>query len=657
MSDITSQLQCAMQLSQSLMRKAKVDDDGVFWITGDERKSSQEGISDGVSGILLFFLELFRVTKDVQYLTIVDAGIAWAEKKARKKVQDFSFFTGRAGVVYTLLVLYETTHEEKYLERAESLSREVDFSLLSEQTKEFNLYEGLAGSVLVLLHLHCYTNASWIGEAVSILVRHILTRSKISKSGGIFWINEKRINIVTGLCGMAEGNSGIGYMFLELWHYSDNPAFLWVAEQCFLFEDALFNKKNNSWPDARTPVLTNAECVRQSNRYQYGLPTAEISRVGYSDGWAGGKTGIVLSRLRKLELTLVEADNQLNSVISDLKSLVLGYRGKNIDGSFLDGIIGPGLLMLEVYKSNEDERFLKAAKKLSCQLWKDYQTKENLSFKDSNISSGLAGLGYFFVKIFQCENEIKNYSSGIIRPDISVRHSHPNSVDAFSSFSLENVIESILESTYPRTSQHLKSAYNFNIKLNCDSSDSVNVIRSFMEDFIKDHAQDSLLADCYSYEHLISNTDGFYTNRMESYVRRFNDILRTKELISDKSKDVVIRNFRFRLTRDAVVHESKWCWSNSFQFVEEILKLGEEEHFTLLLPTEKEVREYPLEKAQALMLLKFGSKEKPIDVFHSICEEHDITYDRESITLLTEMFFELIRIGALMACHRILIRY
>src|SRR5688572_23761774 len=222
---IAPELQHAIQLAQSLLQKAKVDDDGVFWLTGGKTKSSREDISNGVSGILLFFLEIFRVTKDVQYLTVIDAGIAWAEKRTRKKASDFSFFTGRAGVVYTLLILYETTQEKKYLERAESLSREVNYSLLPEQAKEFNLYEGLAGSVVVLLHLHRFTQKLWIVEAVTILVKHIINSSKIGKDGGIFWINEKRVNIVTGLCGMAEGNSGIGYMFLELWNYSDNRAF------------------------------------------------------------------------------------------------------------------------------------------------------------------------------------------------------------------------------------------------------------------------------------------------------------------------------------------------------------------------------------------------------------------------------------------------
>ncbi len=149
----------AIRIGEWLLSRAKKEGSGMWWETMDmdlERNISwreSESIYTGVSGIVLFFLELHKFTSESKYKTAAVEGMRWVLNSCKKNPNAFySFFTGRMGVSYTLLKMFEVTGESHYLEKALAIAEPCAGTI--DDNGIDDLINGTAGTLLGLLHLH-----------------------------------------------------------------------------------------------------------------------------------------------------------------------------------------------------------------------------------------------------------------------------------------------------------------------------------------------------------------------------------------------------------------------------------------------------------------------------------------------------------------------
>jgi lantibiotic modifying enzyme len=185
--------------------------------SGDLETAVDESIATGVSGILLFYNELYNTTSSEVYLEYINSSSNWLIDYCQKNPATHGFYSGRMGAVYTLLKISEVTQQERYCQLALEIGSQFK-NISSVEIQKYNIYNGLAGTTWGLLYLYTKTKENWlldtIYEAIEILVKNI-------KSNGIgfYWDSfyaEGRSIGTKPLCGIPFGSSGIGLLFMHL---------------------------------------------------------------------------------------------------------------------------------------------------------------------------------------------------------------------------------------------------------------------------------------------------------------------------------------------------------------------------------------------------------------------------------------------------------
>lgn len=99
----------AVRIGDELLDKAIDHNDGFSWKTLIYNTNTQkchwqqnESIYSGTAGIVLFFLELYKQTKNSSYIHAAKKGADWLIYHCRKNPSSYyAFYTGRMGVSYT----------------------------------------------------------------------------------------------------------------------------------------------------------------------------------------------------------------------------------------------------------------------------------------------------------------------------------------------------------------------------------------------------------------------------------------------------------------------------------------------------------------------------------------------------------------------------
>jgi lantibiotic modifying enzyme len=156
-------LQSAIEVANWLESVAIVDGDEAYWPTvPDESKETVEPLYSGNAGVVLFFLELYRVTEDARYLDWANKGANHLAAVARQRTleSDHGLFTGLAGLAWILAQAGQATGDTTYLNGSEKL---LDLVAKAAQRGEYlgyrtvrwnditDLVSGSAGIGVVLL--------------------------------------------------------------------------------------------------------------------------------------------------------------------------------------------------------------------------------------------------------------------------------------------------------------------------------------------------------------------------------------------------------------------------------------------------------------------------------------------------------------------------
>ena len=156
----------AVRIGEEMLSMAEHDDYGMFWKTMSldaNQKISwivSESIYSGVSGICLFYIELYKQTKNEKYLHAAVEGMGWVDQHCQNNPsQYYAFYTGRMGVTFAMIKMYEALNDKSYLEKALRIAQPCESFL-----KEFHcddLLNGIAGTILGLLHQQPTKTGLW----------------------------------------------------------------------------------------------------------------------------------------------------------------------------------------------------------------------------------------------------------------------------------------------------------------------------------------------------------------------------------------------------------------------------------------------------------------------------------------------------------------
>lgn len=357
-----------------------------------------ETLYSGVSGIVLFLIELYEKTKMGRFLEAAISGMRWVESHCQHNLS-YGFYSGRSGIAYTLIRLADVTKQRKHITNALTLIQDYSPYQESNHTVD-DLLSGRAGALLGLLHLYQSTGKQNLLKKIDQLVQILIENAHCGPKG-LYW--DRSPHNINGLCGFSHGASGVGYVFLELGRFFQNEAFFFLADQAFAYESHLYDKEKGNWPDLRQNTRQAEKRSILKNAYILNN-LAPFQQTGDMNAWCHGAAGIGLARIRGWELLRKPsyADDVQRAIEKNIATQ-MDHRSYTL----CHGGGGNAELFLEAYRLWKDPVHLLLAKEVGLQaLHSKKDTGTYLSGygfggpnEDQSLLMGIAGIGHFFLRL------------------------------------------------------------------------------------------------------------------------------------------------------------------------------------------------------------------------------------------------------------------
>lgn len=399
----------AIRIGDEILSRAEHDTHGMFWKTMSVDKSynllwsHSENIYSGVSGICMFYIELYKLTKSEKYLDAATAGIRWVDQHCQiNPTHYFAFYTGRMGVSFAMIKMYELLNESSYLDKALRIAEPCESFL-----KEFHfddLLNGTAGTILGLLHLHAATEEKGILEKLNLFVEHLIENAHHGPVG-LYW--DRSHNNIRGLCGFSHGAAGIGYVFLELGHYFQNDAFYWIAEQAFAYENHWYDGKTGNWPDFRKGIWQSGDNEKFQKAYLENDKNF-FTQTGDMNAWCHGAAGIGLARLRGYQL-LQKYSEDVDKALQKTTLTNVNSDNPHMTFTLCHGGGGNADLFLQAFQLQKQNQYLNLAERVAEKALLFRKEKgaylSGLSAagwqEDTSLFMGNAGVAYFYLRVLE----------------------------------------------------------------------------------------------------------------------------------------------------------------------------------------------------------------------------------------------------------------
>ena len=258
-------------------------------------------IYGGTSGIALFLAQLAKLSS-IEVVSRAARGAminSLARVKSCLTAGSTGLYTGWPGVLlagaYVGAVLRDPLIVNETLELWSYYRQHIGEGL------EFDLLSGDAGAIVALLcldNLHSGVGALEMAAAYG----DLLVRRQCETQLGNAWRSTTVLS-AWPLTGFSHGASGACYALLELYRRTHDGRYLSSAMDGFAYERAWYSERHGNWADLRYSPSTH-------------LPGKHSST--YSSVWCHGAPGVVLSRIRALEI--VDQSDLRNDAISAMKT-------------------------------------------------------------------------------------------------------------------------------------------------------------------------------------------------------------------------------------------------------------------------------------------------------------------------------------------------
>lgn len=208
---------------------------------------------DGWAGVTLFAVKLARETGEQKHIELAEV----LKRQLFRHTDQLSggidmekrnsgAYTGEASVAYLYQLLYEQERDNQYL-----LYMEKQCAMLSQICRydhNYDILGGNAGAILVLLNAFDMTGNQkyirWAEQAGN----YLINSATEYEWGGWGWIAP---SIGKALTGVAHGASGIMYALARLGDYSGKTKYEEAAYRAFQFEMKHYQRDKKDWADLR----------------------------------------------------------------------------------------------------------------------------------------------------------------------------------------------------------------------------------------------------------------------------------------------------------------------------------------------------------------------------------------------------------------------
>jgi len=361
--------------------------------TGMLKWNNPENLDSGVSGIVLFLIELYKQTKEAKYLEIIDNSISHLVAYCKNNpTNNYSLYTGRGSVVYVLMQRYFTNGDRSLLKKSIELIKPANQEYLQSKYTSDYLYDGRSGTLLLLLHLYLLTREEFLAEYINQFTEKIIGNANLS-SNGVYWTSKDEINLGPS-CGFAYGAAGIRYVLNELNHYSQNAALDFVIAEADKFIASCWQPKMQNWPDFRKDVLGKDTLKKYKKAYLSGDKTLFAPNDDVC--WANGSIGVMFALSGNIESKKVE---QLNDKLAELVG-----NGEIAPNSLFGGLAGLGLYLLDTRGDVNDNELQKIIFRILNKLT-PASHKINMQ---GGLLHGELGSMYFLLKAIGIEDKSEN---------------------------------------------------------------------------------------------------------------------------------------------------------------------------------------------------------------------------------------------------------
>jgi type 2 lantibiotic biosynthesis protein LanM len=352
------------------------------------RRSFGPDLYNGTTGIGLFLSNLFAMTRDRIVKKTAEAAIHCAIAQLDGINHDnFGFYSGRTGIAFVLMEAARLLENDQFRAKSKEVLGTIPAGNISFQS--WDVISGSAGVIPVLLKLHAQAGDN---RLLDLAFRHgeMLLEGANRGSDGWSWktIPPERPD-QKDLTGFSHGTAGIAWALLELSVKSQERRFLEGVEGAMSYERRWYDAGQENWPDFRSATTT-------------GPPVCGMA-------WCHGAPGIGLARLRMYQLLKDplcrnEAEIATRSTARALHASMYGGQGNY---SLCHGNLGNAELLLHAHEVLEDAGTMQTVHEMADQAAIAHQVARTPwpcgvlnGGETPNLMLGLAGIGYFYLRLF-----------------------------------------------------------------------------------------------------------------------------------------------------------------------------------------------------------------------------------------------------------------
>lgn len=268
----------------------------------------------GISGILIYFIFLYKLTKKKKYLQIIkkcynSIKIYCRERKEFDEKGDkilFGGFSGETPIIYALIILEQelgymfNSNELGYLRREIFLTCKEN----SDKDKDYDIIIGSAGVIAILLKYYEFKQKDYILDLAKTYAENILNGYVKFNENSIAW---KGSFAKSPLGGFAHGTSGIVWSLGKLYKYVPDKRYIEVIEKALAYEDILYREDVKNWSDKR-----ETENGIKYDDLENNIPVA----------WCHGASGILLNRVCLYKMNLPLSDTRKKKIYADINNAI-----------------------------------------------------------------------------------------------------------------------------------------------------------------------------------------------------------------------------------------------------------------------------------------------------------------------------------------------
>ncbi|PDY98441.1 type 2 lantipeptide synthetase LanM [Bacillus thuringiensis] len=362
----------AIEIVQHLKKRAVIgcDSQNVSWINTSiidgkfHLSSMNDSLYDGLSGISLMYLSLWKITKENDYLATAEKIVfdIMSRIDSTKKDIPIGAFTGVSSILYTVLNFYALTDKAVYALYAKKLV----FMIRNKLPKDsfLDVISGIAGTLIVLIRYYELTRELEILELAKKCGDLIINKAIKVSSQEVGWITIDK----KPLSGFSHGNAGIIFALHLLNKHINSKNIKDIISKGLRFE--VNNKYRSRWNDLRT-----------------SKPGSDIG------AWCHGSAGILLSRL---ELQSSDDNYIINQSKIDIDHAIFNIKqfGFGKEQNLCHGDIGNALIMLKYAEHTQEEKWNVMLQDYFSKVIPSYILELQNNIKPLGLMTGLAGVVY-----------------------------------------------------------------------------------------------------------------------------------------------------------------------------------------------------------------------------------------------------------------------